>query len=75
MSESFDPYLKWLGIRKQSASINHYRLLGVDVFEDDPDVLANAAERQIGHIRSFRNGPHQDLCDRILGELNVARDT
>ena len=48
----FDPYLKWLGIRESSRPINHYRLLGLDLFEDDADVIAMAADRQMSHIRT-----------------------
>ncbi len=44
MEESFDPYLEWLGIRDEQRPPNHYRLLGVEPFENDPKVIASAAD-------------------------------
>ena len=41
VSESFNPYHRWLGIRE--AEPTYYRLLGVDPFEDDPDVIEDGA--------------------------------
>ena len=32
-SEEFDPYRKWLGIPPQEQPPNHYRLLGIAVFD------------------------------------------
>lgn len=72
MSE-FDPYLKWLGIRDAARPINHYRLLGLDMFENDPDVISMAADRQMTHIRTYQNGPNGDLSQQILNELARAR--
>ena len=69
----FDPYLKWLGIRESSRPINHYRLLGLDLFEDDADVIAMAADRQMLHIRTYQGGPNGDLSQQLLNELARAR--
>ncbi len=74
MSE-FDPYLKWLGIRESTRPINHYRLLGLELFESDPDVISMAADRQMAHIRTYQNGPHGELSQQILNELSRARRT
>ncbi|MGO8752923.1 MAG: hypothetical protein ACLQNE_43835 [Thermoguttaceae bacterium] len=38
MSRIFDPYHQWLGIPPKDQPSNHYRLLGVDLCESDPDV-------------------------------------
>ena len=73
MSDDFDPYLKWLGIRDATRPINHYRLLGLDLFEDDADVITMAADRQMSHIRTYQNGPNGDLSQQILNELARAR--
>ena len=45
------------------------------LFEPDPDVIANAADRQIAHVRTFQAGPHAALAQRLLGELAAARVT
>ena len=72
MSE-FDPYLKWLGIREKNLPINHYRLLGLDLFEDDPDVISMAADRQMDPRSHLSNGPHGEVSQQVLGELARAR--
>ena len=43
MSDSIDPYYRWLGIPTGEQPPNHYRLLGIQLFEKDPDVMENAA--------------------------------
>ena len=73
MGQPFDPYLRWLGIRNRSAPPNHYRLLGVEVFEADPDVIAMAADRQMTHLRTLQAGSQAELSQRILNELSAAR--
>lgn len=72
MSE-FDPYLKWLGIRETTRPINHYRLLGLELFESDSDVISMAADRQMSHIRTYQNGPHGEVSQEMLNELARAR--
>lgn len=73
MSEEFDPYRKWLGIPAKDQPANHYRLLGIPHFEDDPDVIDNAATRQIAHVRTFQSGKHAAQSQKILTELTQAR--
>lgn len=73
MSEPFDPYRKWLGIPPKDQPPNHYRLLGIANFETDPDVIDNAATRQMAHVRTFKNSKHAALSQRILTELSAAR--
>ena len=43
MAESFDPYRKWLGIPPKDQPPNHYRLLGIDLFEADAEVIVRVA--------------------------------
>ena len=71
----FDPYRKWLGIPPAEQPPNHYRLLGLAIFESDPDVISNAADRQMAHIRTFQGGKYSDLSQKILNELSAARVT
>jgi len=73
MAEEFDPYLHWLGIRDPERPPNHYRLLGVTQFEDDPEVLSNAADRQMSHVRTFQTGRHSAESQRLLNELAAAK--
>lgn len=69
----FDPYRKWLGIPNWEQPPNHYRLLGINLFENDPDVIETAADRQMGHVRNYQAGKHSELSQRLLNELSAAR--
>lgn len=73
MSEAFDPYLKWLGIAPEEQPPNHYRLLGVPLYIDDPDVIENAADRQMSHLRSFQSGKNAALSQKLLNEISAAK--
>ena len=73
MDESFDPYLKWLGIRDSRRPPDHYRLLGLELFEEDLDVIATGADRQMAHVRRFQNGDHLQVSQQLLNELASAR--
>ena len=39
MSGGIDPYHKWLGIPVREQPANYYRLLGLEIFENDVDLL------------------------------------
>lgn len=73
MAENFDPYHKWLGIAPEEQPPNHYRLLGLNVFESDPDVIENGADRQMTHLRSFQHGSRVSDCQELLNEVASAR--
>ena len=72
MAADFDPYRKWLGIQP-GAPINHYRLLGIALFESDPEVISNAADRQMVHVRTYQGGQHSQWSQKILNKLSTAR--
>lgn len=69
----FDPYHKWLGIPPDEQPPHHYRLLGVNVFENDADVIDSAAERQMSYLHQINGGPHLAESQRLLNELAAAR--
>ena len=73
MAETFDPYHVWLGIPPKEQPANHYRLLGIAIFESDPDVIDNAADRQIAHLRGFQIGKHGDVSQKLLNEVAAAK--
>ncbi|MCL4204939.1 MAG: formylglycine-generating enzyme family protein [Pirellulaceae bacterium] len=73
MTEHFDPYHRWLGIPPKHQPADHYRLLGLERFEDDAEVIVDAAERQMTHVRRYALGPHQLLSQEILNELAAAQ--
>jgi hypothetical protein len=69
----FDPYHRWLGIRDPARPPNHYRLLGLDQFEDNPRVIQSAADRQMAHLRTLQTGQHSRLSQRLLNEVAAAK--
>lgn len=71
---TFDPYYEWLGIPSEERPPSHYRLLGINMFEDNREVISSAAERQVAHIRSFLDGPHAAIAQRLLDEITAALD-
>ena len=73
MSDSMDPYYTWLGIRPEERPINHYRLLGLSLFEQDPTVIANAADQRMTFLKTFQTGPHGRLSQELLNEAARAR--
>ncbi len=72
-NSGFDPYHKWLGIPPEEQPPHHYRLLGVNLFEDDLDVIDSAAERQMSFLHQITDGPHVPVAQQLLNELAAAR--
>ena len=56
MPDDFDPYYQWLGISPKYRPPTHYRLLGLETFESNPDVISTAADQRMAHVRSFQSG-------------------
>jgi hypothetical protein len=73
MAESFDAYYEWLGIPPAEQPPNHYRLLGVKVFEDDPKLIHNAADQRIAYLRTFQLGKYTDQSQQLLNKVAAAR--
>jgi len=73
VSEDFDPYHKWLAIPPEDQPPNHYRLLAVNLFESDADVISGAADQRMTHVRSFQIGKRSALSQQILNEISAAR--
>ena len=73
MADEFNPYHVWLGIPLKDQPANYYRLLSLDLFEADGDVIDSAADRQTAHLRTFQSGKHGELTQRLLNEVAAAR--
>ncbi|MGQ9576994.1 MAG: serine/threonine-protein kinase, partial [Thermoguttaceae bacterium] len=73
MSEGFDPYHVWLGIPADQQPPNCYRLLGIRLFEDRPEVIQHAAEQRMGNLKSLAAGPHAAAAQKLLNEVAAAR--
>jgi hypothetical protein len=73
---TFDPYYDWLGIPKADradGAPHHYRLLGLALYESNPRVIENAADRLMTQLRGFANGPHSKDSQKLLNEVAAAQ--
>jgi hypothetical protein len=75
MSDTFDPYYTWLGIPPEDQPASHYRLLGLKDFEANLDVITNAADQRMGHLRTLQTGKKGALSQQILNEVSAAAST
>lgn len=73
MPATRDPYYEWLGIPPKDQPPNHYRLLGLELFEENRDVIATAADRQMSFVKSYQCGEDSELSQDILNELSAVR--
>ena len=73
MSGTFNPYHRWLGIPPKAQPPTCYRLLGLEPFEADADVIRDAAEQRMAHVRTYQLGQYSELSQRILNELAAAK--
>lgn len=73
MAEIFDPYYKWLGIPPKDQPPHHYRLLGIELFEDDRDVIDAAANRVMSYLKDLAVGDEAAHSQKLLNEISRAR--
>jgi outer membrane biosynthesis protein TonB len=69
----FDPYHKWLGIPPVDQPPNHYRLLALNLFESDTEVIDAAANRQMAYLQQRAIGNHAACSQKLLNEVAAAR--
>ncbi|MEQ8789383.1 MAG: hypothetical protein RIC55_24025 [Pirellulaceae bacterium] len=73
MTADFDPYYKWLGIPPREQPPTHYRLLAIEPFEPDLDVISHAADSRMTHVRSLQSGQRGAMSQKLLNEISAAR--
>jgi hypothetical protein len=73
VAENFDAYHRWLGIPAKDQPPHHYRLLALEPFESDLDVIESAADRQMGHLRTYQTGKNAALSQKLLNEVAAAK--
>jgi len=73
MPEIFDPYYKWLGIPPAQQPPHHYRLLGIELFESDVEVIDMAANQRMSYLQEMAGGAHGKVSQRLLNEVSAAR--
>lgn len=73
MTKKFDPYYKWLGIPPRDQPPHHYRLLGIELFENDRDVIDAAANRVMAYLKDLATGDEAEYSQSLLNEVSRAR--
>lgn len=73
MADKIDHYHVWLGIPPAQQPPNHYRLLGLELFESSADVIDASASRQTAYLHQLASGPDRKASQRILTEVAAAR--
>ena len=73
LAGAFDPYHKWLGIPPRDQPPHHYRLLGLEIFESDEEVIEAAARRLIAFCEQNAHGPNAAAARRVEFEIAAAR--
>ena len=73
MAEKFDPYYTWLGIPPQEQPPHFYRLLGLEAFEENREVIATAANRQLEYLRDLGEGEQRKYAEKLLEFISKAR--
>ena len=73
MTEAFDAYHELLGIPPHEQPPNHYRLLGITLFEANRQVVGNAAMQRSKFLRSLGISQYAEVCQRLLNEIATAK--
>jgi Leucine-rich repeat (LRR) protein len=71
--DDFDPYYIWLGIPPEEQPADHYRLLGLRRFEQNRDVIVNAAEGKMAYLRTMQVGKRSKQSQALLNEVAAAQ--
>ncbi len=71
--DEYDAYHLWLGIPPEEQPPSHYRLLGVRLFEQNIEVIRNAADRQRSHVKRLGINQFEKLGQDLLNEIEAAK--
>lgn len=74
MPSLFDTYHILLGIAPEHQPADYYQLLGIERLEFNVDVIHNAAERQLDHLRRHAIGDHVAVVSAVEASVVQARD-
>lgn len=69
---TLDVYRDWLGIKDAERPLNHYQLLRVKKFEDDPDKIRGNYRKLNAHVRKYSSGQYGTQSQELLNELAKA---
>lgn len=74
MSQPFDPYSQWLGVKSVDRPVDYYTLLGLKRFESNGEVIETAFHQRYRDIRRYQVGEHSQAAVSLLQELAKAFD-
>ena len=69
---AIDVYKDWLGIPEGPRPPDHYQLLRLPQFEDDPDKVRKNYKKLNAHVRKYATGQYSNESQRLLNELAKA---
>ncbi len=72
MAKEIDVYRDWLGIAETARPLNHYHLLRLDLFEDDPAKVRANYRKMNAHVRKYGAGEFGARSQELLNELAKA---
>jgi hypothetical protein len=75
MHEEIDPYRQWLGRMSVERPLNHYQLLDLPDFEEDPERIENAEMIAMAAVLRHESGPHAAAARTLCEELERAAAT
>jgi len=69
MSSTLDVYRDWLGVKEAARPLNHYQLLRLKTFEDDPAKVREHYRKMNAHVRKYAAGEYAKESQALLNEL------
>lgn len=69
---TLDVYRDWLGIKEAERPLNHYQLLRLKKFEDDPEKIREHYRKLNAHVRKYAAGQYGPQSQALLNELAKA---
>jgi pSer/pThr/pTyr-binding forkhead associated (FHA) protein len=71
--DDYDAYHLWLGIPPEEQPPSHYRLLGLRLFEENMEVIRNAADRQRSQVKRLGVNQFQQIGQELLNQIEAAK--
>ncbi|HEY1065494.1 MAG TPA: hypothetical protein VGE52_05275 [Pirellulales bacterium] len=72
MAKDIDVYRDWLKIKETTRPLNHYQLLRLTQFEDDPEKIRKNYRALNAEVRKYASGDYAKLSQELLNELAKA---
>lgn len=69
MAKQLDVYRDWLGITETARPLNHYQLLRLKQFEDNPAKVREHYRKMNAHVRKYAAGDYAKQSQDLLNEL------